>query len=185
MGGGGGGEDQDTLALAGVAAREGVGNSGGGLTVGSVILGDGGVNQVLRGFLSFDLSPIPAGATVVSATLQLSQFLVFGEPFAELGSMVADHVDLGAALDIADFSAAPLQSAVATLFTTPALGTILVDVTSSVLDDLGDGRTRTEFRLRFTTDTNMDGGQDSTQVGCTSTDDDTQPPLRLIVTFTP
>lgn len=186
-GGSGGGPASIELQLAGTAAREGqVLSSGGVLAGNAIIVGDGAINQVLRGFISFDLSPLPAGATLVSASLQISQFLVIGTPYSDLGAMVADHVDLGAGLNSADFGAVPILSAVATLFTTPALGTSTVDVTESVRDDLANARTRTEFRLRFAVATNGDAGQDTSQVGGTAVNDEpTQPPLRLILRYEP
>jgi hypothetical protein len=70
-------------------------------------VGDMGDDFVLRGLLNFDISMIPADATIVSAVLRVERAQVFGDPYGQLslgalGIRVWD-VNLGLALKQSDF----------------------------------------------------------------------------------
>ena len=55
---------------------------------GTYTAGDQNGNLQVKGFLSFDITGIPAGATITSATLGLSDSSVLGgDPFATLGNL--------------------------------------------------------------------------------------------------
>ena len=104
----------------------------------------------IRGFLSFDLRALPAGTRVLSATLQVYQTSVSGAPYTTLGEIRADHVDYGEALDYDEFGIPFLGSSTAGVISRdPSLGWKLLDVTDRVVADLADGRTRSQYRLRF------------------------------------
>jgi hypothetical protein len=64
--------------------------------------GDLEQNYAVQAFLSFDISMIPKGATVKSASLDLSNMNVSGEPFNLLGAMAVFNDQYGK-LDSADF----------------------------------------------------------------------------------
>lgn len=64
--------------------------------------GDLETNYAVQAFLSFDISMIPKGAIIKSASLDLSNMNVVGEPFSLLGSMAVFNDQYGD-LDSADF----------------------------------------------------------------------------------
>ena len=49
----------------------------------------------VRGFVSFDLSGVPAGANITKATLRMYQVKVEGEPFTDNNIVVLDNLDFG------------------------------------------------------------------------------------------
>jgi hypothetical protein len=155
----------DTGVAAGV-----ISTGGEGAFVGDVQpLGSNPSNQFQRGFVSFTRA-LPPGATLVSATLELSPITFFGTPdlatlMTTMGNVVADHVDLGAALDATDFAAAALQSDIGTVLTSVTFGAVFLDVTASVLNDIANARPRSEFRVRFQNLSDNDSGQDSAEFG--------------------
>ncbi len=72
-------------------------------TIGFVpMAGDLETNYAVQAFLSFDISMIPKGATIKSASLDLSNMNVIGEPFSLLGAMAVFNDQYGD-LDSADF----------------------------------------------------------------------------------
>ena len=103
------------------------------------------------GFCGFDRSTLPAGARVIAAKLRLTQNLVVGTPFESGANVVVDHVDLGADFDETDFGAAALQANIGIISSDASLGIRELDVTGAVLDDVADGRSRSEFRVRLET----------------------------------
>jgi hypothetical protein len=62
---------------------------------------------------------------------------------------VVDHLDYGATLDVGDYDLSPLASAFAIAATGPDTASHEVDVASRVQADWAAGRTRSQFRLRF------------------------------------
>jgi hypothetical protein len=170
--GGGGFGSEQTVTLAGTDTLDGWVRSpdGNSASLGGtwVIVGDifsGGVTYTYRGFYSFDISAIPAGSSVASATLRLHQISVIGSPYSELGNVVVDHVDYGAALSgLEDFSVPALASGVGTLSTDATLGLRTLSVTARVQADVTAGRARSQFRLRFSpTEASDDGNSDFAQ----------------------
>jgi DNA-binding beta-propeller fold protein YncE len=103
-----------------------------------------------RQFYSFDLSRIPVGTIVTSATLRLYQADVIGAPYnGTLGSAIVDHVDYGISLDGTDYAAATLLLGnVGTLSSDSSTGYKTLSVSSRVQNDL-DFRLRSQYRLRF------------------------------------
>jgi hypothetical protein len=117
---------------------------------------------VTRGFMSFDLSGIPAGATVQGVQLRFYQVQVQGNPFDKLGHLLLKHVDYGPSLEADDYDGAELGSF---SLPYPLVSGEWYIVTSDVLgdwieQDLTAGRTRSQFRLQFTTETDVDGVDD-------------------------
>lgn len=111
----------------------------------------------VRGFVSFDLSGIPLGARILDATLTLTQESTFSMPYPNLGSVVVDQVVYGGTLDAGAYSRSfPVNQAFATLSTSAALGPRTVSATIPVQGDIDSLRTRAQFRVRFTIET--DGG---------------------------
>jgi hypothetical protein len=133
-----------------------------------VIVGDAdvtGFSRATRGFYSFPLATIPAGATVTSAELRVNQIFVTGTPYGSLGSVVADHVDYGATLDASDYNNATLlASSIGTVSVNTALGFKSLFVTARVQADVAAPRPRAQFRLRFSgAESNNNGSGDYAQ----------------------
>ncbi len=152
-----------TASLDGFATNAGSsGTSGGGPTTGdidSILNGVGG-----RQFYSFDIGPIPLGANVTQAVLRLFQTSVAGTPYTTHGDVIADHVSYGATLDAAAFNAPALAANIGTLSDNTTLSAKFLDVTASVRSDRNMGRTRSQFRIRFSSqDTDSDGVTDHAQ----------------------
>jgi hypothetical protein len=72
-----------------------------------------------------------------------------------------DHVDIGPALDPADFWLGTLTSNIGSMFINPAPGNQLLDVTAYVAATVGAGKPFVDFRLRFDDYTNGDEGFDA------------------------
>jgi hypothetical protein len=109
-------------------------------------------NLVTRGFVSFDLSEVPAGADIQSANLRLYQTDTDGNPYAVGGALKIDHLNYGDSLDNSDYSSAAILSSFATLTTNNVVEWKDADVTSQVKDDIATGRSRSQFRIHFTTE---------------------------------
>lgn len=157
-----------SVTLESEAALDGYrGNDGSGSTRQDVLVGNGHIvnptgELVWRGFLSFDLSSIPAGASVQSSELRFFQAKVGGDPYGKLGNLVLEHLDYGTSLDASDFDLPAMDSAM--LAQQPASGAwyVLADRTIAawVQKDLDAGRTRFQVRLRFAQEKDGDGQED-------------------------
>lgn len=165
---GGGADGDGVIDLASQAGLDGFVNSAGNVFTAGSGPAVGDIDSVSNGlgnrmFYSFDLASVPPSATeIVSATLQLSEEGVFGNPFATLSVVVVDHLDYGPALDGGDYNAAALQSAFAVFTGDSVVGYHPVDVTDQVRADWGLGRPRSQFRLRFAFgDSDFDGAIDA------------------------
>jgi pSer/pThr/pTyr-binding forkhead associated (FHA) protein len=151
-------------ALDGFRANNGGGNDAVDIRVGNgMMVGSPSFELVTRGFMSFDLSGIPAGATVQAVELRFYQVQVTGDPYGKLGNLILKHVDYGPSLEDADYDGPELGSAILAMH--PAPGEWYT-ITSSVIanwieQDLIAGRTRLQMRLQFSTETDGDGLQDT------------------------
>jgi len=156
-------------------------------TAGSALAaGDGSTNLFVRGFLSFDLSGIPADVTEVSAaTLYAYQSHVTGAPYTDLGELRAASVNYGTSLTAGDFETPIIRTLqcppcvppicqicnpllytrdeVVTLSTTSTVGTKSAAVARKVWDDLvnrSSRGSRSQFRLAFSLNTTADSSAD-------------------------
>ncbi|MFI5249360.1 MAG: hypothetical protein ACHQTF_05310 [Gemmatimonadales bacterium] len=144
----------------------------------------------VRGFIGFDLSTLPSGIHVQSATLVATQCAISGSPFT-LGNVVVDHVTYPAPFDTTVFAQSAIAMQVGTLSTDGSIGARSVSVTSSVANDLAASRGSSQFRLRMSTDNDAGNGP-SNQVIFASDSAHTldctpaagQQP-RLVITFLP
>ena len=131
---------------------------------GTICIGDSSNdNSTYRGFLTFDLSLLPAQAKTVSAArLSMSVDSIRNSPFAVLGSLVTEHVSFSA-INLAAFDAPALGSAITMSSSATVNSTVSADVASFVQDDL-PARARSQLRFRFSTNTNSDGVGDLIEV---------------------
>lgn len=124
-------------------------------------VGDNQVNNVARGFVSFDITGIPPGSNILSATLRVYQNGVNGTPYTDLGNVIVDHLDYGPTLDSSDFSLAPLLGNIGTLSNNTTIEYKTLVVTARVQNDINNSRTRSQYRMLFTTQTDNDNVEDS------------------------
>jgi len=123
---------------------------------------------VWRGLMSFDISDIPAGATIDGVELRFYQAKVDGDPYGKLGNLVLEHVDYGSRLSNEAYNTPTLASAVLPAQSSPGTWYILSDpaLSSWVQDDLNSGRPQFQLRLRWMQET--DGGGEEDYVGMES-----------------
>jgi hypothetical protein len=116
-------------------------------------------NSAYRGFITFDLSALPAEAQELSAAqLSMTIHSVRGTPFAALGNLVAEHVSFDS-INLDAFNSPALGAAI-TVGSSAAVDEILsVNLLSPVQEDL-PARGRSQFRLRFSTSTDSNNAGD-------------------------
>jgi len=141
-----------TMTITGTASLDGwrASNNGGNTTWYIQI----GRNATLteRGFASFDISSIPSGKTIDEATLRLYQGEVVGSPYSSLGSLIVDHLDYGDSLGTEDLNASATTSNIGTLTSNATVEWKDLLVTNPLKADISSGRSRSQFRLRFTSE---------------------------------
>jgi hypothetical protein len=159
------------LGHVGVHYNIGPVSTGEGIFLGDADAGANGLSY--HAFVGFDLPARVDTGTIQHAVLALTQCAVFGSPFSKLGSVIVDHVDFGATPDTSLYYSTPLAADIGTLSADSTLGTKQLDVAASVANDVTNGRTHSEYRLRFSLlDDNLDGVSDyvyfyTTQTACT------------------
>jgi hypothetical protein len=127
----------------------------------TVCVGDTGAGgDQYKGFMSFDLTPLPNGMAQLSAArlnFQITQRA--GNPFNGLGALTLDHAAFEAIGPDA-FQADPL-AALGRIATNGNTGTVLqVDVRTALSADVGN-RSQAQFRLAFEQETNDNGNADT------------------------
>ncbi len=111
-------------------------------------VGDDSTNEPLRGYLSWDLSSIPAGSTVEIASVDLTAASVGqGSPFADLGDLAAGAANYGT-LDPGDWSVSSTPIA-----SFSGLPSAALDVAGQVAAALSGGQSSFQVILRFASDT--------------------------------
>ncbi len=106
------------------------------------------------GFFTFDLSQIPAGATIESATFEVDQRTTLGNPQATIGVVCLAHTPAFAAAPTVTELMATMEDPIRdgtglaeVLSFTQQPGLRTMDVTSQVRRDRSEGRNRARFRL--------------------------------------
>ena len=152
-GGGGGGVSPVTVTLYSTADMDGYvmsslsWNRVNGIRVGDDDSFDNGREQ--RGLLSFDLSGIPAGATVTSATLRLYQFSVVGDPYTHYGSVWVESLDFGDSVGSSSFAVSALSTLTGSLSSDNVVTWKEISATNAVQADVAAARPRSQFRLNM------------------------------------
>ncbi len=124
-------------------------------TASTLAVGDDASNRRYRGFLSFNTSTLPDGATVILAEVMVKKQALVGKPFSTQGTLVADlakpYFGAGPSLAISDWQASATVAAVTTFGAPSSAGWYAGLLNSSgrlSINKLGS----TQFRLRFTSD---------------------------------
>jgi hypothetical protein len=103
-----------------------------------------------RPLVTFDISAIPSGATILDALLLLDQCAAAGTPFAGAAHVVVDHLHAATAPDSSTFDASPMTP-VGALPADLTPGRRALHVTTSVIRDYLALHALTQFRLRLAT----------------------------------
>lgn len=121
-----------------------------------------GEEVVWRGFISFDLSSIPADATIDNVELRFFQVRVGGIPYTTMGNLVLEHVYYGDQLDERAFDTPVMHSAVLAQQTANRAWYILNSPLFGewLETDLRAGRSHFQLRLRWQVETDGDGKED-------------------------
>ena len=129
-------------------------------------IGDDSTDLQALAVLQFDLSSIPDGALITSASLKIHRTDTIGSP-SNLAPILSDHIDwpLGAAVTVQHAVGQTLTSAFGSIdfsglqqLGVPVVGRL--GVTAQVADDMSANRTTSAFRLRGTFATNANSTLD-------------------------
>jgi pSer/pThr/pTyr-binding forkhead associated (FHA) protein len=178
---------RSTATLDGFRLNDGRGSTRENILVGNGEITDPGGELVARGFMSFDLSEIPPGATVDIVDLEFYQSQISGDPYGKLGTLELEHVDYGSSLDEDAYDTPAMDSArLGAQVEAGQWYTVSSDVVADWLqDDITNGSRRFQIRLRFSTETDGDGEEDwiSVEPGGSILGSSRAP--RLTVTYVP
>lgn len=134
------------------SALDGFESSNGGGNITLDIRAGRNSNLITRGFISFAVPSELSGKTVDKAVMRLYQGQIVGDPYSAGLSLKVDHLDYGSSLENADYSAPSLSSSFATVTTNGALEYKDVDVKDMLIDDMANGRTNSQYRIHFATE---------------------------------
>lgn len=167
-----------TVTLYSIAAEDGNVRSGGfAADYDDLIVGDDGLNKARQAFLSFDVSGIPAGATIKSASLDISRGTKEGRPFGGAGtaplgllgiyshqygtsiSAYAEHWGWSSPLTREDFTVGFPSGAIKTYSaSSPPAGLFSnAELISALQARVDAGDSRFQLRLQFKKQTNHNG----------------------------
>lgn len=167
-------------------------NDGTGSNSTDILVGNGDLailtgELVARGFMSFDLSDIPAGATIQSVELRFYQKEILGTPYEKLGNLVLEHVYYGAILDDGAYDTPALGTAVVDRETSPQAWYVLSDPTlvDWLQSSIDTGLPRQQFRLQFSQETDGDGQEDWIAIQSGGGILGSRQAPQMVITFTP
>jgi hypothetical protein len=164
---------EHTVTLFSVAAYDGHVSQDGG-TNPYPNVGDGSTNKALQAFLSFDISGIPAGAVIKSASLDVSTGDVLGDPFAGLGWMRVYNHQYGT-LGPEDFTAGFPTGAIYIYSSKPVTPFASQGLVDALQARVNAGASLFQVRLQFQTYSDGDDQSDALRLG------EGQP--KLVVTY--
>ncbi len=127
-------------------------------------VGDTSTNVAMQAFLSFDISGIPASATIKSASLDVSSGDMLGDPFGKLGWMRVYNHQYGT-LGSEDFTPGFPTGAMYTYSSKPVASFTSSTLVSALQTRVSAANSRFQVRLQFQTPTNSDGISDCLRLG--------------------
>jgi hypothetical protein len=138
-----------TLHLPYLSGESGLVTSGGAINALTVAAGDSTSNQGVEAFLSFDMTGVPDGATIQTASLRLiGGGNVRGDPFAGLGCMHA-YLDNYGTVDPSDFVAPGATGSFANWCDAASLSSPVNNNNLVATIQTRVGTARFRFRLQF------------------------------------
>ena len=128
--------------------------------------GDDSGNDELKGIVHFDISSIPAGAIIDSATFRVYYYGYNTPPTALPGDAKVDHIlSTTGNLTVGDFDSIALSSNIGQLVTTANRATYpewrTLDVTTELQDDIDNSRSYSSYRSYISEGTDSDGVSDA------------------------
>ena len=141
----------------------------------------------MKGFLSFDTSTLPPGATLISVQLRIRRIALQGNPYGSLGTIAADVAPANGfsanyALQASDFEAAAANQAIA-VFSQAGSNGAWAEATMLQHGLAYINRTgRTQFRIYFTVPDNGNGSHDRVHFDAGEAAAANRP--QLIITYT-
>ena len=138
-----------TETLYSIAEEDGsVREGGGGLATYDLLVGDDVTNRARQCFLSFDISEIPSGATITSASLDVKVEAKVGAPFAHLGSLRVYNDQYGNLGD-SDFTSGFPSGQMYTYYSVPTGPFSSDELIDKLQDRVDDGDSRFQVRMQF------------------------------------
>ena len=111
-------------------------------------VGDTKSGTTIQAFLSFDISMLPEDAVITSATLDLTNAALFGQPFSKLGMLLVYDCRYQT-LKASDFAIGPILGALYTFAVPPSQPITSNLLAKAVQEQLDDGRSRFQLRFQF------------------------------------
>jgi hypothetical protein len=140
---------EHTETLYSIAEEDGsVREGGGGLATHDLLVGDDVTNRARQCFLSFDISDIPSGATITSASLDVKVEAKIGMPLAHLGSLRVYNDQYGSLGD-SDFTSGFPSGQVYTYHALPTGPFSSDELIDKLQDRIDNGDSRFQVRLQF------------------------------------
>ncbi len=139
-------------------------------------VGDTSGDLSSQAFLSFDISAIPADATITEVKTDFNSFDQLGDPFGDLGCLDLIKHTYGA-LDAGDYFSGTPSSRLIRWCSTGALSSLTIDDDMVTALQSRIGTNRFQLRLQFQTDVTIDAEADMVRFGLPGQ------PLKLIVTY--
>ena len=160
----------ETMVLRGILSIDGYRTSNNdGSTTSYIWVGRNNV-ATFRGFVSFDLKSLPGNITIEKAVLMMHQLAPYGHPYVIGGNVVVDHLDYGTSLDTTDYNRVAIKLHIGILSDNDTYEQKKLEVTDSVKNDLYYKRDRSQYRLRFATET-IGGGSSGDRASFIPDDD--------------
>lgn len=120
-------------------------------TTTGVIVGDTAsatVGNGVVGLVAFDLSRVPANATITSAVLRIYQTEVRGNPYTDLGDVVIHGADIGPNIDSGDYGGGPgLTFSLGTISSNATIEWKTLDLTVWIAPAFQGGERRFDYQL--------------------------------------
>lgn len=158
-------EAEYTETLYSIAEEDGsVREGGGGLATHELLVGDDITNRARQCFLSFDISEIPSGATIKSASLDVRVEEKVGRPFAHLGSLRVYNDQYGS-LSPGDFTSGFPSGQMYTYYSVPTGPFTSPDLIDKLQARVDAGDSRFQVRLQFEKHTDYNDNIDALRLG--------------------
>jgi len=111
-------------------------------------VGDTKAGTTIEAFVSFDISMIPKGATITSATLDLTAAAIYGDPFSKLGMLFVYDCQYQT-LSAKDFVVGPVLGAIYTIPVPQSVPVTSYVLANAIQNRIDAGSSRFQLRFQF------------------------------------